>query len=843
MNVADVRPLPLTGGAELHDWPAGFAIEPVPVSSSLKHRSQTTSELNRRTAMLYAIGDAAKLIVGGADWRVGIQELLDRLGEATGVSRVSLFEIHRDWAGRPVETCRYDYAEPGLLRLTGDPRFQNIALVDEFGVLDEWTERRQRGETVQAVLSELTGLNRDFFLIHNTKSFLSVPIMLRGGLWGFLGFDDCHGERVWSRLEIDVLETAAALTAGAIERARADDKLHESQRLLVEAQRIAHVGSWELDFATELVTWSDEGWRIFGLEPGQGSWSHAENLQCIHPDDRERVAQADALARERGLPFDVEYRILRAGGEVRVVYERAEPLCDDTGRPVRLIGTVHDITDVKATEAKLRVSEERYSLAARGANDGLWDWDLATASAYFSPRLHEILAIPEDGLGTDIAALFDKLHPDDARATEDYLCKRMAQRRRRFRFESRLRGLAEPPRWVVARGLIVYDGTRPVRVVGSLRDISAHKQALADLRDREARSRAILDTAMDAIISVDMNGRVVEFNAAATRIFGIPHEQAIGQSIGELIVPPQQQAAHAHGMRRFLETGKSTIVGRMIEVEAMHASGSLIPIEMSVAEVAGPSGRMFTAILRDISERKEFERQLSESEGKRARLARHFSPNMVNELMRGGDHLTRVQTRPIGVLFADIVGFTAMSQTMPGPDIIAMLRDFHALVENAVFSSDGTLDKYIGDGVMATFGTPRSGPRDATNAVDCALKLLNGVTDWNGRRQSAGEKPVQIGIGLHYGDATSGNVGSDKRLEFTVIGDTVNLASRIESLSRKLQTAIVASHDIVEAVRREGGDEVLIDFDDVGVHPIRGRSTPVRLWGMAAEAASKTAAR
>ncbi|HTO84842.1 MAG TPA: adenylate/guanylate cyclase domain-containing protein, partial [Methylomirabilota bacterium] len=424
-----------------------------------------------------------------------------------------------------------------------------------------------------------------------------------------------------------------------------------------------------------------------------------------------------------------------------------------------------------------------------------------------------------------------------------YLCKRMAQRRRRFRFESRLRGLAEPPRWVVARGLIVYDGTRPVRVVGSLRDISAHKQALADLRDREARSRAILDTAMDAIISVDMNGRVVEFNPAATRIFGIPHEQAMGQSIGELIVPPQQQAAHAHGMRRFLETGKSTIVGRMIEVEAMHASGSLIPIEMSVAEVAGPSGRMFTAILRDISERKEFERQLSESEGKRARLARHFSPNMVNELMRGGDHLTRVQTRPIGVLFADIVGFTAMSQTMPGPDIIAMLRDFHALVENAVFSSDGTLDKYIGDGVMATFGTPRSGPRDATNAVDCALKLLNGVTDWNGRRQSAGEKPVQIGIGLHYGDATSGNVGSDKRLEFTVIGDTVNLASRIESLSRKLQTAIVASHDIVEAVRREGGDEVLIDFDDVGVHPIRGRSTPVRLWGMAAEAASKTAAR
>src|SRR5262249_61419492 len=120
-----------------------------------------------------------------------------------------------------------------------------------------------------------------------------------------------------------------------------------------------------------------------------------------------------------------------------------------------------------------------------------------------------------------------------------------------------------------------------------------------------------------------------------------------------------------------------------------------------------------------------------------------------------------------------------------------------------------------------------------------ALNAGGGLVEWNAGGRRAGQKPIQIGIGLHYGDAPSGNVGSDKRLEFTVIGDTVNFASRIESLSRKLQTVIVASHEIVEAVRREGGDDVLIDFDDIGVHPIRGRSTPLRLSGMAAEAGSK----
>ena len=138
------------------------------------------AELARRSAMLDAIGYAATQIVGGADWRAGVQELLDRLGQATGVSRVTLFELHHGPDGRLVESCRYDWAEPRLARLSDDPRYANMPMVDDDGVIDDWTLRRQRGEVIQALLRDLTGYTRQVFLEHGTLSFVSragVPLV------------------------------------------------------------------------------------------------------------------------------------------------------------------------------------------------------------------------------------------------------------------------------------------------------------------------------------------------------------------------------------------------------------------------------------------------------------------------------------------------------------------------------------------------------------------------------------------------------------------------------------------------------------------------------------------
>ena len=243
--------------------------------------------------------------------------------------------------------------------------------------------RRSLGEVIQITRRQTRGDARLLFDQHDTLSMLSVPIFVEGVFWGSLGLDDCRNERIWDDTEIDLLKTATALIAAAIYRGRADERLRERDSLLVTAQRIAHVGSWVLDFGSDTVTWSDESRRIFGLEPGQEAWTHEENLAHIHPEDRDRVARMDAAARVRGEAFDIEYRILRPDGEVRSLRERAEPVLDASGRPLRLLGVVHDITETKIAESRLRESEERYALAARGAGVGLWDWDVEADRAYY----------------------------------------------------------------------------------------------------------------------------------------------------------------------------------------------------------------------------------------------------------------------------------------------------------------------------------------------------------------------------------------------------------------------------------------------------------------------------
>jgi adenylate cyclase len=221
-------------------------------------------------------------------------------------------------------------------------------------------------------------------------------------------------------------------------------------------------------------------------------------------------------------------------------------------------------------------------------------------------------------------------------------------------------------------------------------------------------------------------------------------------------------------------------------------------------------------------------------ERERGNLARYFSPNMVEALAETDEPLGAVRAQSVGVIFADIVGFTALAERMAPEDVIMVLREFHSLMARTVFAHDGTLDKYIGDSVMATFGTPHAGPRDAKNAFTCVRAMVDAARRWNEERARDGKPPIRFGVGAHYGPVVMGDIGDERCLEFAVIGDTVNVASRLESLTRRLDAAAVVSQDLIDAVHRgtpeEGVD--LTGFRAGAPQALRGRGEPVMVWAM-----------
>jgi adenylate cyclase len=184
-------------------------------------------------------------------------------------------------------------------------------------------------------------------------------------------------------------------------------------------------------------------------------------------------------------------------------------------------------------------------------------------------------------------------------------------------------------------------------------------------------------------------------------------------------------------------------------------------------------------------------------------------------------------------LFADIVGFTSMAELMMPEAVVRLLREYHERMTAPIFACGGTIDKYIGDEIFAVFGVPEATVEDAANALKCANMMLMALECWNEERETRGEPRLAIGIGLNYGPAVLGDVGSEHSFSFTVIGDTVNTASRLQRLTRGLETPLVVGDALVEAVNSGGSNTAAAlasQLRDRGEQALRGRAGAVKIW-------------
>lgn len=217
-------------------------------------------------------------------------------------------------------------------------------------------------------------------------------------------------------------------------------------------------------------------------------------------------------------------------------------------------------------------------------------------------------------------------------------------------------------------------------------------------------------------------------------------------------------------------------------------------------------------------------KQLEEKERITTSFGKYVSKHILDKILKT-ESLPKVEgeLKKITVLFSDIRHFTALSETMPPEDIVYFLNEYFEKMIEVIFHHRGTLDKFIGDGLMVEFGAPLDDANQATNAVMAALDMQKAVKSlcktWAGTKY----ENIKIGIGIHTGSAVVGNIGSFQRMEYTAIGDTVNVSSRLEYATKEMQKEIIISEETYEEVK----DILKLTFECVGPVQLRGREKPI----------------
>jgi adenylate cyclase len=206
-----------------------------------------------------------------------------------------------------------------------------------------------------------------------------------------------------------------------------------------------------------------------------------------------------------------------------------------------------------------------------------------------------------------------------------------------------------------------------------------------------------------------------------------------------------------------------------------------------------------------------------------AMFSRFVNPYVVRQLMERGGLEGEGRTREVTLLFSDIRGFTTLSEKRSPQEVVAILNRYFTLQVETIFRHDGSLDKFIGDAIMAFWGAPLDDPEHAKHAVACALDMADTLAAFKAEMGEA-VKDFDVGIGVHSGPAVVGLIGSERRREYTSIGDTVNLASRIEGLTKEAGRRILVSRETME--RCAGA----FDFVSCGTFQAKGRTQPVELF-------------
>ena len=324
-------------------------------------------------------------------------------------------------------------------------------------------------------------------------------------------------------------------------------------------------------------------------------------------------------------------------------------------------------------------------------------------------------------------------------------------------------------------------------------------------------NESILRSMSNAVLTLDADGVLRKVNESATRILRRDERELVGRALGDIFVG--RNAWVKGSLDKVREAGKTDIT---VDTELFIDAAESVAVDLTTVPLVSMSNQPigYMLMMEDIT----LERRM------RNTLSRYMSKAVMDQLLEGGDAVLGGISRDVSVLFSDIRGFTTISERLGAQETVALLNEYFTDMVDIVFAHHGVLDKYMGDMIMAVFGSVLQNADDPDNAVAVGNKMMVGLRELNTRLAARGRDPIRIGVGISTGQVVAGSIGSPKRLEYTVIGHRVNIAHRLEEANKYYGTSVLYCSE-TNARMKERTPAREIDFIRV-----RGMETPIAIY-------------
>jgi len=332
----------------------------------------------------------------------------------------------------------------------------------------------------------------------------------------------------------------------------------------------------------------------------------------------------------------------------------------------------------------------------------------------------------------------------------------------------------------------------------------------ADVQAMKNYNEAMLESMSNGLITLDEGGKIATCNAACSRILKISASEILNRPAAEFFT-----GANAWVMDKLQQMVDGGEQQTMVDA-SLQAGNEQLSVNLTVQPLLNIDHKRIGSmlIIEDISSEKRL----------KSTMSRYMDPRIADRMVATGAEMLGGQNVEATMLFSDIRGFTTLTEQLGAQGTVSLLNEYFTLMVDCIQKEEGMLDKFIGDAIMAEFGVHVTHEDDADRAVRTAIAMINTLNKWNQQRATEGKLPVNIGIGLNTDTVVAGNIGSNKRMDFTIIGDGVNLASRLESACKQYGARILISEF---TVRKLNGTYRKREIDRVVV---KGKTEPVAVY-------------